>query len=88
MTNCCHSCFVIIKNNQKEVENNINEVYAKCPVLENEKYLLRLVEIGDAKDFFNTCGIQALRHMDFKQTKEKLIGHDGMEYENYWICMK
>lgn len=50
MTYCCHSYFAIIKKNQKEAENSMCEVYEKCPVLENDKYLLRLVDITDAKD--------------------------------------
>ena len=35
-------------------------VYEKCPVLENEKYLLRLVEKGDASDLLSVYSDEKL----------------------------
>lgn len=32
--------------------------------------------------------IKALKELGFSKTEEKLIGHDGQEYDNYWICKK
>lgn len=113
----------------------MKEVYEQCPVLENDKYLFRLVDKGDAKDYFNSCGllrldlrsdyenqdcissilsiiipstynlfncnmiatkvalfakerIYALKHMGFSETKNKLVGHDGTEYGDYWSRLK
>lgn len=185
------------------------EVYEKCPVLENDKYLMRLIDIGDANDllkvysdekavpyfnsdncngddffyktlermqaavkywifeyerkgfmrcsivdksskeaigtielfnrnpkgYFNSCGllrldirsdyenqdcifailsiiipaaydlfhcnmivtkaapfarerIHALKCMGFNQSEDKLVGNDGTEYGDYWVCLK
>ena len=68
----------------------MKEVYEKCPVLENDKYLLRLVEIDDAKDllkvysdvravpYFNSdnCNGDNFFYKTFVQMQEAL---------KYWI---
>jgi RimJ/RimL family protein N-acetyltransferase len=37
---------------------------------------------------FATERIEALKRKGFAQTEEKLVGHDGTKYENYWVCLK
>jgi len=32
--------------------------------------------------------IKALEKMNFNWTDQKLVGHDGTEYENYWVILK
>lgn len=35
-------------------------IYEKCPVLENDKFIIRLIEQSDAEDFYNNCGLLRL----------------------------
>jgi RimJ/RimL family protein N-acetyltransferase len=37
---------------------------------------------------FATERIKALKHMGFNQSDDKIIGHDGTEYGDYWVCLK
>ena len=32
--------------------------------------------------------IHALKRMRFNQSEDKLVGHDGTEYGDYWVCLK
>ncbi len=32
--------------------------------------------------------IHALKGMGFHQSEDKLLGHDGTEYGDYWVCLK
>lgn len=34
----------------------MKDVYEKCPIFENEKYLLRFTELSDARDLVNVYG--------------------------------
>lgn len=52
MTHCCRiSCDIFIENSKTETGGiTMTSPYEKCPVYENENYLLRLVEESDAQD--------------------------------------
>lgn len=32
--------------------------------------------------------IKALKHMGFNKSEHKLVGNDGTEYGDYWVCLK
>lgn len=68
----------------------MQNVFVKCPVIENEKYLLRLVEESDAKDllkvysdkkalpFFNSDNCNGTNF--YFQTEEKMVS-----YIRFWL---
>lgn len=69
---------------------------------ENEKCILKILSIiiKDAYELFN-CNmiatkaiplaeerIKALKHIGFRESEEKVVGHDGTEYGDYWVLLK
>lgn len=60
--------------------------YEKCPVFENESYLLRLVTAEDAADLLKVYSDErAAERLGFLLTQEKLIGEAGEPYEDYYV---
>ena len=68
----------------------MKEVYEQCPILDNDKYLLRLVDIGDAKDLLKVYSDEkAVPYFNsdncngddfFYKTHERM-----QDAVNYWI---
>ncbi len=53
--------------------------YETCPVIENENFILRLVEAADA----------AVENLGFAASEEKLVGgHDGRVYGDYYVLFQ
>lgn len=44
--------------------------------------------IATKAEQFATETIDALQLMNFKLSQEKLMGHDGVEYGNYWTRLE
>lgn len=54
-------------------------------IIEPTYTLFRCDKIATKAIASATERISALKMLDFKQAKEKLIGHDGTEYDSYFV---
>lgn len=83
-----NACGILRMDLRSDCENQ-NCIFAILSIIISTTYdLFHCNMIATKAAPFATERIHALKHMGFNQSEDKLVGHDGTEYGNYWICLK
>lgn len=83
-----NSCGILRLDLRSDYENQ-NCVFSILSIIIPTTYdLFHCNMIATKAGPFATERIQALKDTGFTQSKDKLVGHDGTEYGDYWVGLK